>query len=637
MALLSLLDLNHSFHATPVLDGAHLTIEPGERVGLVGRNGAGKSTLLKIVDGTLIPDSGQVIRSDGLRISRLPQDLPGSMPGTVLDIVSSGFGEQGALATALLRGDLDAESLSEHADPNAAWTCVNAIEQAISRVNLSPDTPFDTLSGGQRRRALLAKALAVGPDLLLADEPTNHLDIPSVEWLESAFLGERCAILFITHDRAFLSRVATRIVELDRGKLYSYATDYRTFLQRRDERRADEASERARLNKRIASEEVWAAKNVSARRTKSVSRLKELDRLRQSRAAQRSSAGTAKIAIQEAERSGRLVAEVKGLHFAYDDGPPIVTDFSTIILRGDRVGLVGPNGCGKTTLARLLLGELEPNAGSVRLGTQLEIAYFDQARDALDPQRTVVDTVADGNDRVSVNGRDRHVYGYLRDFLFDADQCRQPVSRLSGGERNRLLLARLFLRPSNVLVLDEPTNDLDAETLDVLEELLAEYPGTVFLVSHDRAFLDAVVTQTLVFEGGGLVTEYAGGYSDWLRQRPKTTGEILATGPATGAGAGEVQTDDATTSPPRSAPSKGKPAKLTFNEQRDLRELPERIEALESQQTSLNAALSDPALYAADPERATSLAEELAALGAALEEAYDRWATLEAKQAAYES
>jgi ATP-binding cassette subfamily F protein uup len=609
MALITLRDVHIQYGAHPTLDGVDLTLERGERIGLLGRNGAGKTTLLRILSGDLAPEAGSVERLDGLRLSRLIQEIPDRAGGSVWDFVALDFGNRGVDAARLRRGE------APTGDADAAWQVAPLVDTAVARLGLDPDASFDTLSGGLKRRAALARALASDPDILLLDEPTNHLDIAAIEQLEELLLREtqRC-ILFVTHDRAFLQRVATRIVELDRGRLSSWPCDYRTYVERREAQLVAEAAEAARLDKRIAAEEVWAGRNVEARRTKSVGRLRELDRLRKQRQERRAQPGTLRMAIQEAERSGRLVCETRDLTYAWGD-QTVVRGLSTFIMRGDRIGIIGPNGCGKTTLVRLLLGELAPMSGEVRTGANLEVVYFDQQRELLDPDRTVAETVADGSDRVTVNGRQRHVNGYLQDFLFTADRARVPVRVLSGGERARLLLARLFLKPSNVLVLDEPTNDLDTDTLDLLEDQIAAYPGTVLLVSHDRAFLNDVVTSTLAFEGDGVVGDYPGGYDDWVRQRPRPAARP------------EERRREAVEPVP--APTAAR--KLSFKERRELDELPARIEQLEAEQASVSARLSEPSTYASPSGLARELTARHDELAGLLETAYRRWSELESR------
>ena len=609
MALIQLRGIHLSFGSAPVFDDASFSIERGERVGLLGRNGAGKTTLLRMIEGVLKPEQGVIERADALRVARLIQEIPSDDSGSVWELVASAFGAAGRDAAAMREGG---ESIGDAA---AAWAVAPAVETAIARLGLDPDQPFATLSGGLKRRAALARALATDPDILLLDEPTNHLDVEAIEQLESLLMREsQRGLLFVTHDRAFLERIATRIVELDRGKLNSWDCGYRTYLERREQQFANEEAAAARLDKRIAEEAEWASKNVAARRTKSVGRLRELERLRAVRAAQRKRPGELKMAIQEAENSGRLVCETQSLTFGFEGKPPLVKELSTFIMRGDRIGIIGPNGCGKTTLIRCLLGELTPTSGLVRTGARLEVVYFDQTREWLDPDRSVVDTVADGADRVTVDGRTRHVHGYLQDFLFSSERARVPVRLLSGGERARLLLARLFLKPSNVLVLDEPTNDLDTETLELLEHLLATYPGTVLVVSHDRAFLNEVVTSTLVFEGDGRIGDYPGGYDDWLRQRPE---------PAS-------KQPEKKAAPPAPKPVAPKP-QLSFKEKKELDELPARIEKLETEQRSLSALLADPVFYAKPAKETRPTMDRVAAIGEELARLYERWEALEAK------
>ena len=531
MALLAMQDATIAFGGPAVLDGATFAIERGERVCLLGRNGAGKSTLMKLLDGTLVPDSGTIARQTGITIARLEQEVPDDLDGTMFDVVAAGLGEPGRLlaryhdASHRVQGDGSDAALREldrlHSalDAAGAWHVNNQVESILLHLGLDADMPIATASGGRKRQALLARAFVSKPDLLLLDEPTNHLDISAVEWMEEFLAASGMTLLFVTHDRVFLQRVATRIVDLDRGRLVEWGPDYDTYLDRKEAALVVEEREWALFDKKLAQEETWIRTGIKARRTRNEGRVRALEALRVERAARRERLGTVKLQAREAERSGRLVVEARHVSFARGDRP-IVRDLSTTISRGDRVGLIGPNGSGKTTLLRLLLGELQPDRGSIRHGTRLEVAYFDQLRDQLDPERTVFDSIADGADFIELGGSRKHVLGYLRDFLFPPERMRTPVRALSGGERNRLLLARLFTRRFNVLVLDEPTNDLDMETLDLLEELLLEFSGTLLVVSHDRAFLDNVVTSTLVFEGNGLVNEYAGGYADWVRQRP---------------------------------------------------------------------------------------------------------------------
>jgi ATP-binding cassette subfamily F protein uup len=609
MALIQLRGIHLSFGSAPVLNDTSFSIERGERVGLLGRNGAGKTTLLRMIEGVLLPEQGVVERADALRVARLIQEIPSDDSASVWELVAGAFGSAGRDAAAMRAGG-DATG-----DPSAAWAVAPAVETAIARLGLDPDQPFATLSGGLKRRAALARALATDPDILLLDEPTNHLDVEAIEQLETLLLREsQRGLLFVTHDRAFLERIANRIVELDRGKLTSWDCGYRTYLERRERQLLEEEAVGIRLDKRIAEEAEWASKGVAARRTKSVGRLRALEQLRAVRASQRKRPGELKMAIQEAANSGKLVCETQALSFGYEGRPPLIHELTTFIMRGDRIGIIGPNGCGKTTLIRCLLGELEATSGQVRTGTRLEVVYFDQTREWLDPDRSVVDTVADGNDRVTVDGRTRHVHGYLQDFLFSSERARVPVRLLSGGERARLLLARLFLKPSNVLVLDEPTNDLDTETLELLEQLLSNYPGTVLVVSHDRAFLNEVVTSTLVFEGDGRIGDYPGGYDDWLRQRPEPPTKQSEKKALIAAGklpAPKVQ--------------------MSFKEKKELEELPRRIEVLEQEQSKLSALLADPVFYAKPARETRPTMDRVTAIEAELAKMYARWEALEAR------
>ena len=634
MALITLREVQLGFGGPPLLDGVTLSIERGERVCLLGRNGSGKSTLMKLIAGELQPDDGEVSVRQGARITRLIQEVPEDIDGSVFDLVADGLGSVGALvreyhhlslALAADGGEQALQRLSrvqhelEAAD---GWQTGQRVETVLSRLSLEPDVAFAALSGGLKRRALLARALVQDPDLLLLDEPTNHLDIESIDWLEEFLLGWGGTLLFVTHDRMFLRHLATRIVELDRGRLSDWPGDYANFLRRKEEQLNAEAQANARFDKKLAQEEVWIRQGIKARRTRNEGRVRALQRMREEARRRRGREGEVRMSLQGAERSGKLVAEVENITYHWD-GKPVIRDFSTTILRGDRIGVIGPNGAGKTTLLNLLLGRLQPEQGRVRLGTRLEVAYFDQLRAALDDERTVQENVAGGSDKVEVNGRPKHVISYLQDFLFTPDRIRQPVKALSGGERNRLLLAKLFTRPANVLVMDEPTNDLDVETLELLEELLLEFQGTLLLVSHDRDFLNNVVTSTLVLEGDGRVGEYVGGYDDWLRQRRVPEARKTTAKP---------QAKQAT--PPRSR-QPGK--KLGYNEQRELEGLPARIEALEEELAALQQTLADPALYRSgseNAERITGNRQRLAEVEAELAAAYERWEVLEAQREA---
>ncbi|MDX9767918.1 MAG: ATP-binding cassette domain-containing protein, partial [Ectothiorhodospiraceae bacterium] len=585
----------------------------------------GKSTLLKLVAGEIKADSGEIARQQGLRVAMLEQAVPEGMQGSVFDVVAEGLGEAGALVR---RYHQLVHAMADGADTMAelercqhqleavnGWELPQRVEAVLSRLGLDGELPAASLSGGLRRRVLLGRALVGEPDLLLLDEPTNHLDIESITWLEDFLLGFNGALLFITHDRAFLRRLATRIIELDRGRLSDWPGDYDAYLERKQALLDAEEKQNALFDKRLAEEEVWIRRGIEARRTRNEGRVRALLKMREEFAARRNVQGSARIRIQEAARSGKLVVEAEDVSFAWN-GNTIIRGFSTLIQRGDRVGLIGPNGSGKTTLLRLLLGQIEPTSGTIRLGTNLEIAYFDQYRAALEEEKSVQDNVAEGRDRITINGENRHVLGWLQDFLFTPARARQPVKALSGGERNRLLLARLFAKPSNLLVLDEPTNDLDADTLDLLEERLADYGGTVLLVSHDRAFLDNVVTSTIVFEGDGMVNEYVGGYSDWLRQRPAAAPTVKA-----------EPTPQPKTPPP--APT-AKPKKLSYKDARELEALPARIEAMEAERDALTASLSSPEIYQQGNDAVAAAQTKLEELERTLGVAYARWEALEA-------
>jgi ATP-binding cassette subfamily F protein uup len=618
MPLLSCDRLSIAFGHVPLLDEVALQIDPRERVSVIGRNGTGKSTLLKIINGDIAPDAGTVWRQPTLRTARLDQDVPLSAHRSVFDVVAEGH--------------------THHLDADEAWLKDHHVDLVLSRLQLTPDTIVDTLSGGWRRRVLLARALVGQPDVLLLDEPTNHLDIDAITWLEEFLADYAGAVIFVTHDRAFLQRLATRIVELDRGRLTSWPGDYATYVRRKEEALASEAVQQEKFDKRLAEEEVWLRRGVKARRTRNEGRVKALLEMRAERAARREVIGTVRLqqAVSDAQaaQSGRLVIEAINVSKGYggrvlsadvgrvllDPPVPVIRDFSARIMRGDRIGLIGPNGAGKTTLLRLLLGELTPDSGEIRHGANVQIAYYDQQREQLDPERTVFDTVGEGNDTVTVGGQTRHVHGYLRDFLFADERARSPVKALSGGERNRLLLARLFTRPANVLVLDEPTNDLDLETLELLEDELVEWPGTLLLVSHDRAFLDNVVTSTLVFEGDGRVQEYVGGYEDWLRQRAVRSVRLQPDG----TGSVRLQPD---------ADRRGAPAnrKLSYKEQRELDALPGRIEALESEQRALNARVAGPDFYKESRDAIAAALARVDALHRELADAYARWHDLDSR------
>jgi ATP-binding cassette subfamily F protein uup len=598
MPLVVLEHISHAYGHVPLLEDVAMQVERGERIAIIGRNGAGKSTLLQIIAGDRLPDTGTVWRQPGARAARLVQDVPLSTDRTVADVVGEGLG-----------------TLDAHEE----WQRHHQAEMVMSRLSLPPAAIVDSLSGGWKRRVLLARALVGQPDLLLLDEPTNHLDIEAIAWLEEFLASYTGAVIFVTHDRAFLERLATRIVEIDRGQLTSWPGDYATFERKKEEWLAAEELQQAKFDKKMAVEEVWLRRGVKARRTRDEGRVKALMAMRAERAARRAQVGRVRLRIDQSDASGKVVFEADEVTFAYPNGDaPVVREFSTRIMRGDRIGLIGANGSGKTTLLRLLLGELTPTAGEVRHGANVSIAYYDQQREQLDPDRTVVDTIGDGNDTVMVSGRSRHVHGYLQDFLFSPERARSPVRALSGGERNRLLLARLLTRPANVLVLDEPTNDLDLETLELLEQQLVEWPGTLLLVSHDRRFLDNVVTSTMSFAGDGRVEEFVGGYEDWLRQTTPS---------------GSVKNSSGNAKYPSGNPkspsgSKAK-SKRTFKEEREYAELPNRIAALEQEQKDVQAAIHDPAFYKRPAAEIHAALERVAAIDAELLGALERWDALD--------
>jgi ATP-binding cassette subfamily F protein uup len=641
MPLISLDHVTTAFGHVPLLDDASLLVDAGERIAIIGRNGAGKSTLLRILAGELTPDAGTIWRQPGTTAARLVQDVPLDAPGTVFDVVADGLGDlrdvvrdyhHAAVAVAedATPARLAALGDLQHAlEERGGWSVEQRVETVLSHLQLPADAVVRTLSGGWRRRVLLAQALVDTPALLLLDEPTNHLDIESIEWLEAFLLEYSGAVVFVTHDRAFLQRVSTRIVEIDRGRLTSWPGDYETFVAKKDAWLANEELAREKFDKKMAVEEAWLRRGVKARRTRDEGRVKALMAMREERRARRTRAGSVHLQIDAGERSGQVVFEADAISKAYADAP-VVQDFSARILRKDRIGLIGPNGAGKTTLLRMLVGELAPDVGDVRRGTNVQIAYFDQQRETLDPERTVVDTVADGNDMVTIGGVQRHVYGYLEDFLFPPERARSLVKTLSGGERNRLLLARLLTQPANVLVLDEPTNDLDIETLELVEAQLAEYPGTLLVVSHDRQFLNNVVTSTFVFEGGGRVQEYVGGYDDWLQQRAAAAAEAAAAVPVVRTARAASRPGD---EPGESKRTKPASTKLSFNETRELQELPAKIEALEAEQHALHARVQGPEFFKEGASAIAQALDRLEQVQTELDRAYARWGELESRGA----
>jgi ABC transport system ATP-binding/permease protein len=646
MPLLSLDRVSVAFGHLPLLDNVAFQIEPGERVAVLGRNGAGKSTFLQVISGDLLPDSGTTWRQPAIRVARLVQDVPLSDDRSVFDVVAEGLGELSALVSSYhhLAAEVARDgsaallerlgALQHELEERDGWRLEQRVEMVLDRLDLPHDAAVDSLSGGWKRRVLLARALVAQPDVLLLDEPTNHLDIESITWLEAWLADYPGSLVFVTHDRAFLERLATRIVELDRGRLTSWPGNYATFVRKKDEWLANEALQQEKFDKKLAEEEAWLRQGIKARRTRNEGRVRALLAMRDERAARREQAGAVRMQAERSDASGRMVFELEDVDKSYGDRV-VVRDLSLRVMRGDRIGLIGPNGAGKTTLLRLLLGDLAPDSGPdsgvVRRGANVEIAYYDQQREQLDPDRTVFDTVGDGNDTVTVDGRSRHVNGYLRDFLFGPERARSPVRALSGGERNRLLLARLFTRPANVLVLDEPTNDLDLETLELLEAQLVSWPGTLLLVSHDRRFLDNVVTSTLVFEGDGRVVEHVGGYADLERYRAAIAATAAPSAP--GPTAAETSASKRAGASSQPAPAAEARRRLSYHEQRELAALPGQIETLESEQQALRAAVAHADFYRETPDRIRETLARLEQLDAELVTAYARWDVLDSRSA----
>ncbi|EIM40248.1 MULTISPECIES: ATP-binding cassette domain-containing protein [Acinetobacter] len=629
MAYITLRDVQLAFGGPALLDGANFNLERGERVCLIGRNGEGKSTLLKLIEGSLLPDSGEVSLQNGITISMLAQDVPMDS-GKVADIVADGAGEASEFlrayheaSEACVLGDMEAcdrmGSLQHKMDQLDGWALETKVNSILSKMGLDPDADLADLSGGRKRRVLLARALLTQPDVLLLDEPTNHLDVESIEWLEKFLLDQNnLTLLFISHDRSFVDSIATRIVELDRGTLRSYEGNYSRYLELKAQQMEAEEKQNALFDKRLAEEEVWIRQGIKARRTRNEGRVRALKALREESKARRSQQGKVSMATQDASRSGKVVFEIKHLSVKFGDNAPIINDFSALVMRGDRIGLVGDNGVGKTTLIKAILGQLE-HGGTVKTGTQLEVAYFDQLRNVLDLEKSVKDNVAEGSDHVDINGSRRHIYSYLQDFLFSPERARTPVKALSGGERNRILLAKLLLKPSNLIVMDEPTNDLDMVTLELLEEMLSGYKGTLLLISHDRAFMDNVVTSTWVFDGKGNIDEYIGGYQDYLEQRPNQTAVDQKSAVKKAAAKAEA----AAAAP---APKK---VKLSYKDQRELEQLPAEIEALESEQAELSDKLADGSWFVKDAAAATKASERLGEIDEILLEKMERWDELE--------
>ena len=629
MAYITLRDVHLAFGGPALLDGANFNLERGERVCLIGRNGEGKSTLLKLIEGSLLPDTGEVSIQNGLTVSMLAQDVPMDS-GKVADIVADGAGEAATVlkdyheaSDACVLGDMEAcdrmGMLQHKLDQLDGWALENKVNTILGKMGLDPNADLADLSGGRKRRVLLARALLTQPDVLLLDEPTNHLDVESIEWLEKFLLDQNnLTLLFISHDRSFVDSIATRIVELDRGVLRGYEGNYSRYLDLKAQQMEAEEKQNALFDKKLAEEEAWIRQGIKARRTRNEGRVRALKALREESKARRSQQGKVSMATQDANRSGKLVFEIEHLRVSYNE-QPLIKDFSAIVLRGDRIGLVGDNGVGKTTLIKAILGEIE-HGGSVKTGTQLEIAYFDQLRNALDLEKTVMANVSEGSDFVDVNGNRRHIYSYLQDFLFSPERARTPVKALSGGERNRILLAKLLLKPSNLIVMDEPTNDLDMVTLELLEEMLSEYKGTLLLISHDRAFMDNVVTSTWVFDGKGNIDEYIGGYQDYLEQRPDQKVVDQKS---------DVKKAQAKAEAAALAATTPKKVKLSYKDQRELEQLPAEIEKLEKEQAELSTKLADGSWFVSNADAATKASQRLADIEELLLEKLERWDKLE--------
>lgn len=642
MTLLRFENMHLAYGHTPLLNDANLTLEEGERVAILGRNGAGKSSLMKLVAGDIQPAAGSLWRKPGLKIGVLPQVLPAADDRNVFDVVALGLAEAGRLLeefnkiTNMPPDQIDLKRMDElqhQLDACNGWALSQNVEQLMKRLHLDGTTKMSELSGGWRRRVALAQALVSEPDLLLLDEPTNHLDIETIQWLEEQIKSFSGAVLLITHDRTFMQNIATRMLELDLGEITSWEGNYLDFLDFKAHQLEVEARHQAAFDKKLAQEEVWIRQGIKARRTRNEGRVRALQELRKQRSERFQRQGKADIQLETADQSGKLVAELTNASFSYA-GKPIVKNLNLRVQRGDKIGLLGRNGAGKTTLLKMLLGDLQPQEGEVKIGTKIEVAYFDQLRGQLDPEKTVLDNLAEGRTSVTINGRDKHVIGYLQDFLFTPERARQPVSALSGGEQNRLLLAKLFAKPANLLVMDEPTNDLDLETLELLEELLLNFDGTLLLVSHDRAFLDSVVTSILAFEGEGKIKEYVGGYEDWLRQGGKLP-ELIAPGSLKAAGkkaADNTPTEEEAPAVKKPAEAPKKPAKkLSYKLQRELEMLPAEIEQQEKDIASQEVKVSDPDFYQQDADLVTAELKKLEELQHQLEIKIERWAELEAE------
>lgn len=622
MALISIQEISLAIGGPLLFDKISLQMEAGERIALLGRNGVGKTTLMKVMTKQIGVDSGKIIYQKGINVTHLPQEIPSDLTGNVYDIVLSGLGERAqivadyhhvshALETdhspAMLR---KLDGLQERMDQTNGWEIDRQVEQVISQMKVDPESNIEELSGGQKRRVLLAKTLVLNPEVLLLDEPTNHLDIESIHWLEGFLKNYQGTIFFVTHDRMFMKNLATKIIELDRGKIFSWSCDYDTFLERKKEALEVEAAQREVFAKKLSQEEVWIRKGIKARRTRNEGRVRDLEKMREEKKAQRQILGQVRMNAQESDRSGQRVVKLKRIKFGYDK-TCIIDNYSTEIMRGDKIGLIGANGSGKTTLLNILLGKLKPQVGEVELGSNLKVTYFDQLREQLDGERTVIENVCDG-DTITIDGRKRHVIGYLQDFLFSPERAKTPVRVLSGGERNRLLLAKLFTKTSNFLIMDEPTNDLDIETLELLEELLVEYKGTLILVSHDRTFLDNVVTSTIAIEEAGKINDYVGGYSDWIKV---SQGKLH-----------DAVTDDSQGAAPQVKEAK---RKLSHEEQRELKKLPSVIEKIEKQQNKLYDEMAEPEFFKQDPKDIEKKKQELEAIEDELLQVFSRWEELE--------
>ena len=635
MPLIQLKNIQVSFGGPALLEQLSLTIEPNERICLIGRNGAGKSTLMKVLNREIKADSGEIIVEKGAVIAQLEQEVPKDMSGSVYQVVASGLAETGEILSqfhALNEAeDIGSEEwmtrmerVQSKLEACNGWHFQNTIDTVISRLDLNPDVDFGELSGGIKRRVLLARALVQEPDVLLLDEPTNHLDIEAIIWLEEFLLSFNGSLVFITHDRSFLRRLATRIIEIDRGQATSWPGDYENFLRRKEETLHAEGLENARFDKKLAQEEIWIRQGIKARRTRNEGRVRSLEKMRNERSKRREQQGQVNIQVDAGQKTGKRVVEVENINYTLENGRVLIDDFSTLVQRGDKIGLIGPNGIGKTTLLHILLGKLQPDSGTVIEGTNLEVAYFDQLRSQLDENRSVKDNLDRGADKVVVNGKEKHVISYLQDFLFAPDRANSPVNALSGGERNRLLLAKLFIKPANVLVLDEPTNDLDVDTLELLEELLLNYTGTVLIVSHDRAFINNLVTSCFVFEGEGKISEYFGSYDDWIRQRPAIASKKASKlQKQTAASNTSSKTDKVEEEP------KVETKKLSFNEQHELKNLPLEIEVLESRIGELETLMSDSDFFKQEHKKTSAVTDELQAAQLSVKQKYERWDELE--------